>query len=74
MRVYVPYSCASAPHGSMLIGWLGHKRRKLRFPVAHTVLPVFWGGRKANEANGAERNPAQAQDGSRSDAKSNHVF
>lgn len=58
----------------MLIGWLGHKRRKFRFPVAHTVLPVSWGGRKANEMNGAKRNPAQAQDGSLLDAKSNYVF
>jgi hypothetical protein len=58
----------------MLIGWLGHKRRKFRFPVAQTVLPVFWGGRKANEVNGAKRNPARVQDGSLLDAKSNHGF
>lgn len=55
MRVYVPYSYASAPRASMLIGWLGHKRRKFGLPVAHTVLPVCWGGREAKEVNGAER-------------------
>lgn len=71
MRICVPYSCTSAPRGSMLIGWLGHKRRKFRFPVAHTVLPVCLGGRKANEVKGAKRNPGQAQDGSLLDANSN---
>lgn len=55
MRVYVPYSYASAPRASMLIGWLGHKKRKFGLPVAHTVLPVCWGGREAKEVNGAER-------------------
>lgn len=74
MRFYVPYSCASAPHGYMLIGWLGHKRRKCRFPVAHSVLPVCCDSREANGVNGAKRNIAQAQDGSLLDAKSNSVF
>lgn len=60
MRVYVPYSCASAPHGSMLIGWLGHKRRKLKFPVAHTVLPVFWGGEKGKWSERSWKKPCSS--------------
>lgn len=55
MRLCAPYSCASAPLGDMLIGWPGHKTRKHRFPVAHTVHPVCCDGRKASEVTGPER-------------------
>lgn len=54
MRLCAPYSCASAPLGDMLIGWPGHKTRKHRFPVAHTVRPVCCDGRKTSEVNGLE--------------------
>lgn len=60
MRLCAPYSCASAPPGAMLIGWPGHKRRKHRFPVAHTELPVCSDGRKANTGTGNRAQPKMA--------------
>ena len=59
MRLCAPYSCASAPHGDMLICWPRHKTKKHRFPVARTVLLVCCDERKASEFSGAARNIAQ---------------
>lgn len=73
MRLCAPYSCASAPLGDMLIGWPGHKTRKHRFPVAHTVHPVCCDGRKASEVN-TLKDIAHPTIGSLLDIKSNDCF